>query len=62
MVLWADYFKPEHIEKYPELHEMFWKAIRQASACKRHLDPEEGRKLVEQIDGIAKIFWETKQA
>lgn len=62
MVLWADYFKPEHVEKYPQLHDMFWKAIKQASQCKRHLDPAEGQKLEDQVDAIAKIFWETKQA
>ena len=22
--IWTDYFKPEHIEKYPELHELVW--------------------------------------
>ena len=62
MVLWADYFKPEHLEKYPDLHNMFWMAIKQASQCKRHLNPEEGQKLVDQIDAIAGIFWETKKA
>lgn len=62
MVLWADYFKPEHLEKYPQLHDMFWKAIKQASSAKRHLDLSEGQKLVDQIDAIDKIFWETKQA
>jgi nickel superoxide dismutase len=24
-VLWHDYFKPEHLEKYPNLHETFWR-------------------------------------
>jgi len=62
MVLWADYFKPEHLEKYPKLHEMFWKAIKQASVCKAHVEPSEGEKLVEQIDAIAEIFWETKKS
>jgi nickel superoxide dismutase len=62
MVLWADYFKPEHLEKYPDLHNMFWNAIKQASQCKRHLDPSEGQKLVDQVDAIAEIFWETKKA
>ncbi len=61
MVLWADYFKPEHLEKYPELHDKFWKAIKQASACKHQLAPEEGQKLIDQIDEIANIFWETKK-
>jgi len=61
MVLWADYFKPEHLEKYPELHEKFWQAIKQASNCTHHLEPAEGQKLVEQIDEIAEIFWATKK-
>ena len=62
MVLWADYFKPQHLESYPELHDTFWHTIKQASACKQHTDVSEGTKLVEMIDEIAKIFWETKQA
>jgi nickel superoxide dismutase len=62
MVLWADYFKPEHLETYPDLHNMFWKAIKQASECKHHTEPEEGQKLIGQIEAIAKIFWETKKA
>ena len=62
MVLWADYFKPEHLDNYPQLHSLFWLAIKQASSCKRHLDPAEGKKLIDQVDAIAKIFWETKQA
>jgi len=57
----ADYFKPEHLEKYPNLHDMFWKAIKQAGQCKHHNDPAEGQKLLDQIDEIAKIFWETKK-
>jgi nickel superoxide dismutase len=61
-VLWADYFKPEHLEKYPDLHDMFWKALKQASECKHHLEPEEGQKLLDMVDEIAKIFWETKKA
>ncbi len=61
MVLWADYFKPVHLEKYPDLHEKFWMAIKQASECKHHNEPEEGQKLLDMIDEIAKIFWETKK-
>ncbi|HKU18619.1 MAG TPA: superoxide dismutase, Ni [Candidatus Saccharimonadales bacterium] len=61
-VLWTDYFKPEHLEKYPDLHDRFWKATKQAGACKRSTDPAEGQKLLDMIDDIAKIFWETKKA
>lgn len=62
MVLWADYFKPEHLEKHPDLHDKFWKTIKQASECKRHLDPAEAQKLLDMIDEIAAIFAETKKA
>lgn len=62
MVLWADYFKPEHIETFPGLHDKFWKAIKLASACKHHLEPDNGQKLLEAIDEIAEIFWKTKKA
>ena len=61
-VLWTDYFKPEHLEKYPQLHDLFWHATKQAGACKKTTDPAEGQKLLDQIDEIARIFTETKQA
>ena len=61
LVLWADYFKPEHLEANPDLHDLFWKAIKQASACKHHLEPAEGQKLVEMVDIIADRFWATKK-
>jgi len=59
-VLWTDYFKPEHTEKYPQLHELFWKATKEAGLAKKSQDPAQGQKLLDQIDEIAKIFWETK--
>lgn len=60
-VLWTDYFKPEHLEKYPNLHDLFWKATKQAGNTKKSTDPVEGQKLLDMIDEIAKIFWATKK-
>ena len=34
-VMWHDYFKPEHVEKFPDLHDVCWKASKQASQVKR---------------------------
>lgn len=61
-VLWTDYFKSEHLEKYPDLHEKFWMATKQAGNCKKTTDSKEAQKLLDMIDEIAKIFWETKKA
>jgi nickel superoxide dismutase len=61
-VLWTDYFKPEHAQKYSNLSELFWQATKEAGAAKKSQDPAQGQKLLDQIDEIAKIFWETKAA
>ena len=63
-VLWSDYFKPPHFEKYPQLHELFNKATKQAGAAggKGSMDPAEGQKLLDGIAKIDTIFWETKKA
>src|SRR5215203_3224132 len=37
-VLWHDYFKPEHVDKHPGIHETFWKAAKQASKVKQSMD------------------------
>jgi nickel superoxide dismutase len=51
-VLWHDYFKPEHVEQYPDLHDTCWKASKQASAVKQGVDLEAARKLLSLIDEI----------
>jgi nickel superoxide dismutase len=61
-VLWTDYFKPEHLEKHPNLHDLFWRATKQAGETKHHTEPAEGEKLLELIGEIADIFVATKKA
>ena len=61
-VLWSDYFKPHHFEKYPQLHQLVNDALKAASAAKASTDPATGQKLLDYIAEIDKIFWETKKA
>jgi nickel superoxide dismutase len=61
-VLWTDYFKPEHLETYPQLHDLFWNATKEAGNAKRSEDPAQGQKLLDAIDELSKVFWETKSA
>ena len=61
-VLWTDYFKPEHVETYPQLHEIFWNATKEAGNAKKSTDPAQGQKLLDLIGEIDKIFWETKKS
>ncbi|WP_431042277.1 superoxide dismutase, Ni [Streptomyces sp. P1-3] len=61
-VLWSDYFKPPHFEKYPELHQLINDTLKALSAAKASNDPATGQQALEYIAQIDKIFWETKQA
>jgi nickel superoxide dismutase len=63
-VLWTDYFKPAHFEKYPQLHELFNDATKLAGAggTKGSNDVAKADELLAKIDAIADIFWETKKA
>jgi nickel superoxide dismutase len=63
-VLWTDYFKAPHFEKYPNLHQLFNEATKLAGAggTKGSMDEAVADQLLGKIDEIAKIFWETKQA
>ena len=63
-VLWTDYFKPPHFEKYPQLNTLFNEATKLAGAggTKASWDPAVADQLLAKIDEIAEIFWETKKA
>ena len=59
-ILWHDYFKPEHLEKYPNLHDTFWKAAKLCSKNKTEQDPANGEALLAAIEQIHTMFWATK--
>ena len=61
-VLWTDFFKPHHLEAFPELHEMFWKAIKAAGDAKKSMDVAVSEDLIAKIDAISDIFWQTDEA
>ncbi len=61
-VLWTDYFKSEHLVKFPQLHDLFWRATKAASQSKKSVDLSDAQKLLELIDEIDDIFKKTKSA
>ena len=61
-VLWTDYFKPEHLKAHPDLHDLFWQATKLAGEAKHSSDPKVGQQLLDAIEQIDKIFWDTKTA
>jgi len=62
MVLWADFFSADHRKEFSNLDDLFWGAIHQAGEAKKSADPAEGQKLIDLIEEIADIFWQTAKA
>lgn len=60
-VLWSDYFKPEHVEKFPKLHDTFWKALKLASKNKQNVDAQAAADLQAAVKEISDMFYATKK-
>ena len=60
LILWTDYFKPVHLEQFPDLHTKFWNAAKLCSACKVEVSVQHANELMTAIKEIQAIFWSTK--
>lgn len=60
LILWTDYFKPEHLEKYPDLTDIFWKTAKLCSACKQEVSLEHAEDLMAHVKKIHEMFWDSK--
>ena len=60
LVLWTDYFKPPHLEKYPDLHTTFWKAAKLCSTVKVEVNLEHAQEMMDAVKGIHELFWASK--
>lgn len=56
LILWTDYFKPEHLDVFANLHESFWKAAKLCSKAKQTVSKEVAEELVAAVDGLAELF------
>ncbi len=59
-VIWGDYIKAQHVEQYPELHELVHKIMQLGSKSRQTADRDTGLQLVDAINQFAEIFWKTK--
>jgi nickel superoxide dismutase len=60
IILWTDYFKPEHLEKHPNLHDVVWKTAKLTSTVKQSINMDAAQQLLSGVQQIAEIFWDTK--
>ena len=62
LILWSDYFKPEHLAMFPDLHETFWKAAKLCSYNKQHVDLAKSQELMDAVARIGELFGKAEAA
>ena len=62
LILWTDYFKPEHLSMFPDLHDTFWKAAKLCSYNKQHVDLAKSQELMDVVAKISDIFQKAEAA
>ena len=59
-VIWGDYFKAPHLEKFPEVHALVHQIMQYGSKSRQTTDRQAALDFVEAINKFAEIFWATK--
>jgi len=59
-ILWGDYFKPDHLKTFPDLHDLVWKALKSGSKARQEINLQAAEDLLKATNDIASIYWKTK--
>jgi len=59
-VIFGDYFKAQHVEKYPNTPALVHHIMQYGSKARQTVDREAAIQLVDAVNQFAEIFWETK--
>ncbi len=62
LILWTDYFKPETLSMFPDLHETFWKAAKLCSYNKQHVDTAKSQELMDAVGKVSEMFQKAEAA
>ena len=60
LVLWTDFFKPEHLSAHEDLHSLLWNTAKLCSACKVELSIDHANDLLGHVKKIHDLFWSVK--
>jgi nickel superoxide dismutase len=59
-IIWGDYFKPEHLEKFPELHDVTWNIMKLGGKNKQEINAGAADELLAATQKLAEMFWASK--
>ncbi len=59
-IIWGDYFKPDHLEKFPDLHQVTWDIMKLAGKNKQEVNAGAADELLAATQKFAEMFWASK--
>ena len=59
-IIWGDYFKPEHLEKFPDLHTTVWNIMKLGSTARQQVNMKAALDLLAEVQKFAEMFWSSK--
>ncbi|MCI4364764.1 MAG: superoxide dismutase, Ni [Thermoplasmata archaeon] len=59
-VIWGDFFTPDHAKQFPQIHELTWKIMKQASKARQGTNLADAQELQKLVQEFAEIFWQAK--
>jgi nickel superoxide dismutase len=59
-IIWGDFFKPEHLDKSPDLHTNVWNILKTASKVRQNIDLAAAEQLLAEVQTFAEAFWTAK--
>ncbi len=61
-VIWGDYFTPDHAKNFPQVHDLVWKILKQASKARQGTAIADAQELVKLVQEFSELFWQSKGA
>ena len=61
-VIWGDYFTPDHLKQFPQVPELVWKIMKQASKTRQGIAVADAQELSKLVQEFAEVFWQSKGA
>ena len=59
-IIWGDYIKQDHLDKFPELNGLVHQIMQLGSKSRQSASREVAMQLLECVNRFAEIYWETK--
>jgi nickel superoxide dismutase len=61
-VIWGDYVTPDHVKAHPQLGDLVFRILKQASKARQSTATADAQELLKIVQEFAEVFWLTKGA